>query len=239
MADKGAISIDDRIAAVASRQYGLVTAQQLVAAGLGRSAVSRRVQAKRLRRRHRGVYSVGHTAPCHRARWLAAALAVAANAAVAASDAGALWKILPLPAHPRPVHVIVPGHGGRRRRSGIIVHRSATLTAYDVTRRFGIPVATPARTLIDLRRLLAREELEQALGWALPRRLPLGEQRLIVETDGFATHRPRFAFEADRARDVRLKLMVYEVARFTWRQVTGDPENVARTIRELLVRRAA
>jgi predicted transcriptional regulator of viral defense system len=152
--------------------------------GLRRSAVSQRVQAGRLRRRHRGVYAVGHIAPSHRARWLAAALAVGTNAAIAASDAGALWEILSLPAHPGPVHVVVPGHGGRRRRSGIIVHRSATLTAYDATRRFGIPVPTPARTIADLRRLLPREL-------------------------------------------------------FIWRQVTGEPEQVARTIRELLVLRTA
>jgi very-short-patch-repair endonuclease len=283
MADKGAISVDDRIAAVASRQYGLVTASQLVAAGLGRSAISQRVQAGRLRRCHRGVYAVGHTAPSHRARWLAAALTVGVRAAIAASDAGALWEMLPLPAHPGPVHVIVPGHGGRRRRSGIIVHRSATFAADDVTRRFGIPVTTPARTLADLRRLLPRERFEEALDKARILRLPIGdvgrqegtrsrlerrfvrlcrrhrlpapevnvwvgrfrvdflwrEQRLIVETDGFATHRTRIAFEADRARDVCLKLMGYEVVRFTWRQVTGEPEHVARTIRELLLRRAA
>ena len=61
-------------------------------------------------------------------------------------------------------------------------------------------------------------------------------QRLIVETDGWETHRDRAAFEADRARDAELKLMGYEVVRFTYRQVLGEPERVAQVLRELLRR---
>jgi very-short-patch-repair endonuclease len=60
------------------------------------------------------------------------------------------------------------------------------------------------------------------------------EQRLIVEVDGWESHRTRSAFEADRARDARLKLLGYDVLRFTWRQITSDPAAVARTIGALL-----
>jgi very-short-patch-repair endonuclease len=60
------------------------------------------------------------------------------------------------------------------------------------------------------------------------------DQRLIVETDGFETHGTRSAFEADRARDARLKMMGYEVLRFTYRQVTQQPAHVAKTLRRLL-----
>jgi very-short-patch-repair endonuclease len=60
------------------------------------------------------------------------------------------------------------------------------------------------------------------------------EQRLYVEADGWESHRTRSAFEADRARDARLKVLGYEVLRFTWRQITSDPGRVARTIRALL-----
>ena len=65
------------------------------------------------------------------------------------------------------------------------------------------------------------------------------QQRLVVETDGFEHHRTRAAFEADRARDARLKLLGYEVLRFTWRQVVEEPERVAATVRALLDRRVA
>lgn len=64
-------------------------------------------------------------------------------------------------------------------------------------------------------------------------------QRLIVEVDGFATHGTRAAFEDDRARDTQLKLLGYEVLRFTWRQVLNDPVTVASIVGELLDRKSA
>jgi len=59
-------------------------------------------------------------------------------------------------------------------------------------------------------------------------------QRLIVEVDGRQAHGTRQAFERDRARDQRLMLAGYRVVRFTWRQITREPERVARTTRALL-----
>jgi very-short-patch-repair endonuclease len=58
--------------------------------------------------------------------------------------------------------------------------------------------------------------------------------RLIVEVDGWESHGTRSAFEEDRARDARLKLIGFDVLRFTWRQVGTDGVKVARTIRTLL-----
>lgn len=60
------------------------------------------------------------------------------------------------------------------------------------------------------------------------------EQRLIVETDGRATHGTRTAFEHDRARDARLTAAGYRVVRFSYRQVVYEPEFVAATLRALL-----
>jgi predicted transcriptional regulator of viral defense system len=62
------------------------------------------------------------------------------------------------------------------------------------------------------------------------------EQRLIVETDGHATHRTRQAFEYDRRRDQRLIAAGWTVIRVTWRQVTRHPHQVAKTIAKLLRR---
>ena len=58
-------------------------------------------------------------------------------------------------------------------------------------------------------------------------------ERLVVELDGYRTHSSRAAFEADRARDVELKAMGYDVIRFTWRQLASRPD-VARTLRRVL-----
>jgi very-short-patch-repair endonuclease len=57
---------------------------------------------------------------------------------------------------------------------------------------------------------------------------------LIVETDSFRFHGTRRAFERDRRRDQRLLLAGWRVVRFTWRQVQGRPDDVARTLRALL-----
>jgi hypothetical protein len=61
-------------------------------------------------------------------------------------------------------------------------------------------------------------------------------ERLVVETDGRATHGTREAFESDRLRDQRLTLAGYRVVRFTWRQVRREPHAVAQTVGALLGR---
>jgi very-short-patch-repair endonuclease len=58
--------------------------------------------------------------------------------------------------------------------------------------------------------------------------------RLVVEVDGWDSHGTRTAFEEDRRRDTQLKLLGYEVIRFTWRQLVDDPAGVAVGLRELL-----
>jgi hypothetical protein len=62
------------------------------------------------------------------------------------------------------------------------------------------------------------------------------EARLVVETDGRATHGTRRAFEEDRRRDQRLTLAGFDVIRCTWSQVTEEPESLVHTIRTLLER---
>ena len=61
------------------------------------------------------------------------------------------------------------------------------------------------------------------------------KQRLIVETDGHASHGTRGAFEEDRARDAWLTVAGWRVVRFTYRQVTDEPGKVARILGALLV----
>lgn len=58
--------------------------------------------------------------------------------------------------------------------------------------------------------------------------------RLVVETDGFETHRTRDAFEADRRRDAALLSAGIRVVRFSYRQVVGEPHGVVKILRRLL-----
>jgi Transcriptional regulator, AbiEi antitoxin len=140
---------DRRVAAIAGQQHGVVTIEQLHAAGVGRTEVTRRVQAGRLHRLYRGVYAVGHRSLSWRGRWLAAVLAAGNGAVLSHTSAVALWEFLrPIQG---PAHVTVDAAVRRTSRPGIVVHRSRTLTRREVTRRHGIAVTTPARTIEDVR----------------------------------------------------------------------------------------
>jgi very-short-patch-repair endonuclease len=55
--------------------------------------------------------------------------------------------------------------------------------------------------------------------------------RLVVETDGWETHRTRQAFERDRAKDALLTRAGYRVIRITWRQLVDEPDVIVATIR--------
>ena len=62
--------------------------------------------------------------------------------------------------------------GGRiRSRRGLVVHRTGFLAEADIRRHQGLPVTSPARTLVDLAGILDVDELEAAYAFALRRRL--------------------------------------------------------------------
>ena len=52
------------------------------------------------------------------------------------------------------------------------------------------------------------------------------DHALVVEVDGYAFHRQRPAFENDRSRDAALASRGITVMRFTWRQLTREPDRV-------------
>jgi hypothetical protein len=139
---------DVEIARFGARQHGLVTTTQLRAVGLDSAAVRRRVMAGRLHGLHRGVYAVGHRSLSWRGRWLAAVFAAGDGAVLSHHSAAALWEFLrPLTGS---IDVTVPGSAGNRRRPGLHIHRSRTLGPRVISRRHGVLVTTPARTIADL-----------------------------------------------------------------------------------------
>jgi very-short-patch-repair endonuclease len=64
-------------------------------------------------------------------------------------------------------------------------------------------------------------------------------ERLVVEVDGWETHRTRRAFHEDRRRDRLLRLAGWEVVRFTYRDVDRDPDHVVAVVCAVLERRLA
>jgi very-short-patch-repair endonuclease len=181
---------NDRMRAAAAtrarRQHGVISTAELRACGLSSDRIADWVRCGRLQPVHRGAYAVGHLPVSDEGWWMAAVLALGDGAALSHRSAAALWGIAPRFApewSKPPVDVIVPGRGGRAPRRGIRVHRSITLVDAEVTRRRGIAVTTPARTLADLRRVASRAAWDAALREA---------EFLRLRLDGL--------FEGDRTR---------------------------------------
>jgi very-short-patch-repair endonuclease len=215
MRNKGA-SADLQISRIAGRQHGIVSIGQLLGTGLSRESVSRRVHLGRLHRVHRGVYSIGHAPISPDGVWMAAALACGDGAVVSHWSAAAIWGMLDKPNGP--VDVAVSGYGGRKRRRGIRLHRCSPLLQDQVTRRRGIPVTNPARTISDLRRIASDRELRRAIRQADVLGLLLGEDirpdrtRSDLERDFLLTcRRHRLPLP-----EVNVRIGGYEVD-FLWR----------------------
>lgn len=110
--------------------------------------------------------------------------------AVSHRSALSLWSLLLLPVNQGPCDVILAGSGGRARRARIRVHRSLTLLPSDVTLHRGIPVTTPARTIMDLREAisvhrsggLSTRELRKAIRQANVLGLPIGDKDARIRT---------------------------------------------------------
>jgi very-short-patch-repair endonuclease/predicted transcriptional regulator of viral defense system len=150
-----------RAARIASRQNGRITTEQLRGCAFGAKSIERAVQAGRLHRVHQGVYAVGHQAPSRRADWHAAVLACGPDAVLSHRSAATAWGIRD-GVGPR-IDVTIPS-SRRRRRPGIDVHRS-DLLPFEIGVWRDIPIATPARTMVDLAHVL--KDQPEGIEWAM------------------------------------------------------------------------
>ena len=177
--------IEARIVALARRQHGVVTREQLLEAGLGRGAIGRRVRSGRLRRLYRGVYLLGAVVP-PLAREMAAVLAIGPTAVLSHWSAAYLWKLLPPPKRPPHVDVtVVLGHN--RKRAGIRVWHVRRMEDSERITRKGIPVTTSGRTLVDLAVVADGRDLERAVARAQREHLVEGDELSAL----LARHRGR------------------------------------------------
>ena len=166
-------SADARIQEIAARQHGVVGRAQLIEAGVSAGAVDHRLKKGTLRALHRAVYCTGPVTARYQ-RQMAAVLACGPGAALSDRTAAGVWGILPPPPPEAPIDVV------RRRRlrgpsSGVRLHRR-TMEPDEVTRRHGLPLTTPARTILDLAGCVGPYLLERALAQALRKEILTGDE---------------------------------------------------------------
>lgn len=173
-------SPDDRMVRLASCQHGVVTRWQLRDSGFTTGMVNRRVRSQRLVVVHRGVYRLGAlVGPLEPAlcRFMAAVLVCGPDALASHESAAGIWKLPGAGPPLAPIHVTMTA-ADRGRRPGICPHRVRRIAPADVATVEGVPVTTPARTLVDLAGRIRPRVLEQAIGAA--ERLGLVDQRALL-----------------------------------------------------------
>ncbi len=151
-------SIRRRLWALVRSQYGLITHEQLLELGYSTKAIKHRIAIGRLHPVYVGVYVVGRPALTQEGRLMAAVLACGPAALISHWSAAVhygIWRDWR-----GAIHVTSPS---QRRREGIVVHRRAVELGHY---HRGIPVTSPAQTIVDLAACLALDPLEGVINEA-------------------------------------------------------------------------
>ncbi len=152
----GQETVERRLGRIASRQHGVVTRAEALAAGVSANQVEGRIQSGALTKVHRGVYRLGHRAPDPLASYVAAVRACGDGSAVSGMAGAHLLGLLR--ATPPKIEIAAPS---ARSVPGLIVHR-ARRVPLELTAVEGIPVTTPPWTLLDIASRLDEETLGSA-----------------------------------------------------------------------------
>ena len=154
----GTMGYDKSVLVVASKRSGVCLREELLAAGLSRSAVDRRVRVGLLHSIGRGVYVIDALTdartPLHRA------LALVAQSVLSHLTA-ALLRSFPIDPgnHGGDIHVTTPSPVSRKVE-GVAIHPlRRPLTPDDVEIIDGLPVTSAARTVVDVAALVGASRL--------------------------------------------------------------------------------
>jgi predicted transcriptional regulator of viral defense system len=158
--------------AEAYQQGGYFTASQARAYGLSRQLVDHHVRQGRFERIRRGLYRIaGFPADQHdemRRAWMAVG---GGNDALLSHESA--LALLDLSDNiPDAVHLLVPRRRhGLRTPAGVVLHTHTDKEQIPAVWRDGLPLTTPARTLIDVAGHIQPEQLKMAIAEALRRGL--------------------------------------------------------------------
>ena len=131
---------------MAQRQHWCLHRRQLLAAGVGRKGITGRIRRGQLHPVLSDVYLYGRREPDPLSLAMAAALHLRGDGLISAEYATWIWQLTDL----RPEQVIATLVGrSTNAPPGVTLHRVATMHPKDVRWRHGVPVTSPARSLID------------------------------------------------------------------------------------------
>jgi hypothetical protein len=158
---------DARAAQRAADEWSVLSLDELRECGLSPDQVTTRLRKGWLHRVYPAVYAVGHPGLAMQGRLLAAVKSIGRGSVLSHFSAAALWGFIDWDGrHPE----VTVATTGARSRDGIRVHCTSVLDPRDVMRHEGIPVTSPARTLVDLAAVVNYTLLRRAVHRAQSRR---------------------------------------------------------------------
>ena len=155
----------ESVETMAAGQHGLVTRGEAMRSGLTPGQVRARLESQRWIRLYRNVYRMAGTPVTPVQRLLAAVMAAGKGAVASHRSAAWLWGLT----DELSLEVSVPKNRSPRL-SGVVVHRQY-VPPRSSSRRQGVPVTNPLRTLLDVAALPEPELLDQALDRGIATRL--------------------------------------------------------------------
>jgi hypothetical protein len=148
--------VEEVLARLASGSWGVVTRAQILGAGISDKELRQRIALGSLIRVYPGVYRVGHVAASIEATYLAAVWACGDRAVLSGRAAAYLLGLLRGRLAPPPAEVTSETN---RRVRGVMTRRSRGSLGPDTMTWRGIPVATVARTIVDVAAVLPLNDL--------------------------------------------------------------------------------
>jgi predicted transcriptional regulator of viral defense system len=151
----------------AYQQSGYFTSAQAREHGVSRQLLDHHIKQGRFERMRRGLYRVrGFPSSQHddiREKWMA----LGPEKAIVSHESA--LALLGLSDNiPDTVHLLVPRrHRGLRRPPGVVIHTRPDNEKINTIRREGMPVTTPARTLVDVADAIQPEQAAMAAQQAL------------------------------------------------------------------------
>ena len=167
---KPGVKAFSELAALSSKQHGLMTHEQVMAAGLNRMALSRLVRSGEWQRLRPRVFRRFAKSQTDEQALMAVCLSMGEGVVLSHRSAA---KVLGLALDQGDLEVTTSAP--QRPMKGVIVHRSGVLEEVDVKVVRSFPITAGARTIIDLASCLNEQELAIAVEEAWRKRIAVPE----------------------------------------------------------------